>query len=308
MKNLLNLCFLLVLVVGCAEARYRVKKPFLYEVSKGRFQAFLFGTIHRGVAAEDLPASVWKALEESDAFVSEVDFEKDSAKVEEATRERLFRTEDEPLLSEILDKDTYKLLVELMSKELSALHLQTALKRFSLMGATAFVYEKTPRKVVVNKTYQTFGNAKRLNSHMDRELSDKARAQGKVIQKLDDVNEEYIDCIIEVIYGPPSHVEKTLKRLLVEKDATDDFTKIEEFVEAYRSGHEVYFQGIKENLACVTHVRNLAWSGKILSYMSTYKKPFIAVGIMHLQHSEETLLDLLKQEGFAVRRVGDDGP
>lgn len=67
--------FALVGPVASAETKKNtecdVEQPFLWEVEGATGPSYLFGTIHAGVAMQELPAIVGESLNESDAFVME---------------------------------------------------------------------------------------------------------------------------------------------------------------------------------------------------------------------------------------------
>jgi uncharacterized protein YbaP (TraB family) len=51
----------------------RVQEPLLWEISSPKGKSYLFGTMHLGVAADDLPAVVWDKIREAKTFVMEAD-------------------------------------------------------------------------------------------------------------------------------------------------------------------------------------------------------------------------------------------
>lgn len=60
---------------SCATERYLVKKPYLYEFKKDNKQGYLFGTVHSGLHASDLPKGFWKYKDKSEIVLLLVDTE-----------------------------------------------------------------------------------------------------------------------------------------------------------------------------------------------------------------------------------------
>ena len=48
--------WILFLLAGCSSLSQKIERPLLYEVPNGTSKAYLFGTIHANVSADELPS------------------------------------------------------------------------------------------------------------------------------------------------------------------------------------------------------------------------------------------------------------
>ncbi len=302
----MKICFLLLLLIGCAETKYRVKKPFLYEVSKGRMQGHLLGTIHLGVTSKDLPPEFWPYFNESDAYVAEIDTTKGNEGLFGLVQERMLRSPYEKPLVEQLDKDTFNRLKNIVvaDKVTWKVSSDQVLDRLSLYGAYLYAHQGVEQQYNLDDGRRTFGNVSRLRSSMDFELGALAREQGKSILTLDELSSEaFVSCMMEEMYGSKELVLQNLKELLNGKTLPLNLDRLFEMIEAYRLGEVAYFENVKGASQCLLQDRNEMWVGKIMAHMGTYKRPFIAVGLFHLEHSSETVIDMLRENGYQVKRI-----
>lgn len=306
MNQFWNLSLLLFLVLGCAEAKYRVKKPFLYEVSKGRLKAHMLGTIHYGVSAEDFPPEFWPYFNGADAFIAEMDTTQGVGGWQRLVESRMVRTPYEKSLIELLDKDSYQRLKEAIKKKgYKGTHtVDGFIDLLNAYGAYAYIHKVEEHNLQLHKSRRTFGNISRLGKSLDFELGMKAREQNKAILDLDDRHtEDFMTCYMETMLGTKEQTLQKLKDFLNGKAVPYDLDELFTTIEAYRLGDEPFFENIKDSSKCLLQDRNEIWVGKIMSHMSTYKRPFIAVGLLHLEHSSETVIDMLKEHGFEVKRI-----
>jgi uncharacterized protein YbaP (TraB family) len=288
----------LLLLVGCAEARYRVKRPFFYEISKGRFEAHILGTLHNGVSMEDLPEEVLHRFREADAFVLEADPKKIN---QSALDSVYYRGPKGKALKELLDAATYKKLEQFVAQILDPASQKSVLEQFTPLGAYFLVAKKKDAEVIVGKEHATFGNARRLAASMDREFLREAEKLEKPVLTLDEINSEFMECMMSQLYGPQeTHIEM-LQEVLKPKPVIN-LNGFFALVENYRAGH-IPVSAKATFASCLLEDRNEMWAGKIMSYMSTYKKPFIAVGVLHLEHAETSVFNYLREMGYKVRRL-----
>ncbi len=301
MRNRFLILISLFLLNGCAETKYQVKRPFLYEVSKGNQVAYLFGTMHKGVIAEDLPESFWWYFGTSDAFVAEVDLQdKDALK---AAFEKYYDYENANEAHRAIKKlpavDYVR--VENILKEKKP-ELVPYLEASSLLAVTSLLYDLADDPEV-QKVYH--GEYVRLGKErmLDRELTVKARNLNKPIEALDDINSP---AFMECIYGTPEKQVEMVKKLVKNMAKESFLNELLNLTWTYRRGDEEEIKVVSAKMdKCIIENRNKLWITKIDDLLKKYKRPFIAVGVSHIEAQNHSLISLLKERGWTVRRMNE---
>ncbi len=310
-----------------------IKKPFLYEVSKGNEKAYLFGTIHLGVPVQDLPIEVMSKFQQATVVGFEVDpkAEATSPKYDEKAilkittnqlelaanaltevTKRFSREKGQPISkSNILvpkpnrsfgkrfNDENWNYLVK---SELGMLFADPAAED-ALPPELIYHYltAKLKREVEVSRTQHSRMN---LRFSMDANLMDLAKENKAQLIVLDDEESLPKSCL-DLMYNKmiADYVTRSEDKVLAEFD---------ELVSAYRSGEEEKIASLDKSQdpttsKCLLEDRNLIWLPKLtaeLGDMEVNKRPppFIAVGVAHLV-GDKNLLDLLRARGYSVQRV-----
>jgi uncharacterized protein YbaP (TraB family) len=295
--------WLLFLVCACASTNKSIDRPFLYLATKGSERAYFFGTVHVNVTARDLPSELWQYFDHSDAFVAEVDMTKQIPLIQQGLQSRMLRGGEEAPLVETVKASTFKRLEKYLYERYPK-KAQEMLERFNLMGIYAFLLETHQKEIYIKNEIESFEGGRLQLSSLDQELTERAMIQKKTILTLDDLeSENFVACSIYHRYGPAQDYEKNLLTLLSDSPHTVDRDPFIRLMNAYRSGNENFFRSESTARGCLLEGRNQAWMDKIRFSMRQYKRPFIAVGLYHLEHSGETVLKMLMREGYKVRRL-----
>lgn len=296
-----------LLISGCAtETKYQVKKPFLYEVTKGDRKAYLFGTMHVGVVMEDLPDSFWPYFNQSDIVVTEVDLDDDQLAPGNVAfhhlLKRMIRTEGDPKISEVLSKDDCEDIFRASKDALGLSNVQD-LDKFSLFGIYSLLMLRD-QEGYQEESRLTHGEHVRFSQKftLDQRLLEKATSeQNKVMDTLDNLNSETLwNCYV----GETKQQIEDIRKLLHKSKTVSEVSQILRMAEQYRAGDESV---ISEQLDlipdCVLKERNASWMVDILSILQNYKRPFFAVGAGHIVAKKDSLIHLLQDRGYSVRRM-----
>lgn len=293
--NLVLVFLLATLLIGCAtEEKYLVKKPFLYEVSKGNKKGYLFGTMHLGILKEDLPDSFWPYFNSSDIAIFEAD-KADEEKLKTALGNRVWRKDNEPKASEVLTPAEFERVARIVHETNKDFPIDEA----NLMVLNGFLLSQNLQNYVVSHgEFVRYSGKFRL----DDELQKVAMKNKKVQMTLDSVESDFfMNCLLGT---PEEQLEQLRKNLNI--GTHEDFLKqLESMVVVYREGNA---QKISEahpwlNRQCLLEGRHDLWMSKILTAFEHYNQPFIAVGALHVVDYKDSLSDKLKKLGFTVRRM-----
>lgn len=262
----------------------KLAKPFFWSVSSHEKPAgFLLGTVHVAVdARKELPASVWKAFQESDCFVMEADQDAmDSQAVLAMAKQPAGKR-----LSQQLKPATWEALTKRLQTMVPAPVLDGSQAWFA---GLAYMQTLLPRDV----------------PPMDGVLLADARKAGKKVQFLEDWREAMTAFAgvttaedLEDIVGNDAESKKELEALVM----------------AYRSGSEASIEGAirasnergagaaraAEKEKALLEGRNKAWLPRLAKILRE-GKCFVAVGAGHLVGAKG-LPKLLEGEGYALRR------
>jgi uncharacterized protein YbaP (TraB family) len=172
------------------------------------------------------------------------------------------------------------------------------------MGVYAFLLATHQKEIHIKNDLESFEGGRIQLGSLDQELTERAMIQNKSILTLDELeSESFISCSIYHRYGAAQDYEKNVLTLLSDSPHKIDRDPFIRLMNAYRSGNENFFRQEKTARGCLLEGRNEQWMDKIRFSMRQYKRPFIAVGLYHLEHSGETVLKMLMREGYKVRRL-----
>lgn len=300
----ISIVLLSFLFTACSTQKTNeIKKPFLYEISKDGKVSYLFGTIHRGVDSREFHGSMWKYFDNADALATESD-EKMPRDLQDAFAERLIRKNDQPKLSNVLNKDDFLTVKEtLKNNEIVSKNLDN----FSLEGIY-FLLRKN--KLLTNQS--TLSNPEqeisRSKSQLDSQLRSKARAQGKEIIALDSI-ESTVSFFIGLEGKPAKEAIQNILGSNIESNAkTKSSTSNEvevEVVKAYRESNEENINMLFSDLpSWVLKTRNEQWTQKMISLMEKFNSVFFAVGVGHIiVDAPYSLIRILEMNGYKIRRM-----
>lgn len=300
----ISIVLLSFLFTACSTQKTNeIKKPFLYEISKDGKVSYLFGTIHRGVDSREFHGSMWKYFDNADALATESD-EKMPRDLQDAFAERLIRKNDQPKLSNVLNKDDFLTVKEtLKNNEI----VSNNLDNFSLEGI-CFLLRKNKllnNQATLSKTEQEISMSK---SQLDSQLRSKAKAQAKEIIALDNI-ESAVSFLIGLEGKPAKEAIQNILRSNNDSNAkTKSSTSNEvDIVKAYRESNEEYINMLFSDLpSWVLKTRNEQWTQMMISLMEKYTSVFFAVGVSHIVvDAPYSLIRILEMNGYKIRRMTD---
>ena len=283
---------------GCASA----PKPFLWKLEKGGRESWLLGTVHAGVPAAEIPPLAVEKLESSSTYVAELD----ARPTDKNPHAALELSSESPGLDELLSKPAWAKLQERLRGA-----PPDRLKRMNPFFAIYLLDDVEKRENAAKAAEPPAPAAKPAKDalSMDEWLLGKARARGMVISYLDEKTPSLRSC-----------VDRAVARDLEEKLApkkTDAQAKAEadsdlaNVARAYRAGDLGKISALeaeeeKESGGageCTVESRNRAWAEKIARLHEVYAPAFVAVGVGHMATPADSLIELLKQQGFTVDRA-----
>jgi uncharacterized protein YbaP (TraB family) len=259
-----------------------IEDAFLWRVEVDGRSTYLLGTIHRAVAAEELPESVWNAFEEAEVFSAETDLREPIAD-DELVRYGLLP--EDVILEDLLPAEAWTELVRLLSDELPA----DALQVLQPWLVSIFVgQELLPDDGDVA---------------MDLRFTEEAATAGKELLFL----ERFADVAALELEIPLEEQALDLAALLANPDAYREGVALLEAV--YRDGDRALMRtllGADSNETdpadeLFLRRRNEAWLPQIEQQLQ--KPMFIAVGLAHLLGPYD-LLDMLAESGYQAEYVG----
>jgi uncharacterized protein YbaP (TraB family) len=279
-------------------------RPIFYEVSKnGKKIGTLFGTIHLGVNADDLPSSFFATFDESDHFVAEIDPEKLKGDQKSSLFESFSKGKIRSGMSEI-SSDTQKSLrkyfqsfhAEYGSGQGAAdLEFLEKLDLNGLVGYTNIIYQAKGQVEVVNRLQ----SSRHLKKFLDFDLVDRAKRLR--------MTTTYLDAPLMELLRQCASRETSVRFL--SKVASAERPEVEyadiyiDLVSAYRRGekdYSRYYDSTDQQLKCLIDKRNVLWKTSIVGAFRAYENTFVAVGRLHLDVGPESLVSLLQSDGYSV--------
>ena len=259
--------------------------PLLWKVTKGDKTAYIFGTIHYGVTADQLAPIVWQTLNQAKTVVLEIDIAAtDHRAISNHARIRSNQTLDQQLGSE---------------------HWLKLVTEFAGVIPGSALRELKPATVYTLWMRKTFPK----HISMDMVIYGMAQRDKKTVIALETIEDQLkaLDSFVTIptlklLIDHPTEV-KTSMDSLVSQYKTGNLNKIYQQIIAPDDGG---FAPTDEQVDIIINQRNKKWMTTILSHFSKTKDPFlVAVGCGHLA-GDFGLLALLEKKGFSVvRHQGD---
>lgn len=253
--------------------------PVLWEVSGPRGTSYLFGTMHFGVSAEDLPGEVLDAMSHSKVFV----LESDPTTADPRDLADMMMLPPGPSLAEQLGPERWNALRELLGNQFEE-HVARRLQPWVL-------------EAVVIQTLLPKENP------MDVALLDLARERRMQVDFLEQWTTQVetlnavstTDSLAEIVDDPARFRKRALT--MTRDYLAGDIAALENHVFAPPKadaslGHNPFAP------------RNASWLPR-LSELLERGDTFVAVGVGHLLGPEGVLV-MLERSGYVVRRVGQN--
>lgn len=255
--------------------------PHLYEVRNGSNVSWIFGTFHAGIALEPFRELIEPRLTKAKTVYFEV---------EEAERSRLWATDP---VHAIQTSETLATKGAPLSKELK----KRAVEEYGIPEILANTLRRDSCSLFLEAME---ARAPRLDS----EIAVLARALKRPIASLDtDDLREQAD-MIDTARGKSRDCD--VVDLFMSTPARDLKSESETLLAHYISGSLAGFEQVPREDITGGIYRNLAWIEKLTPAMKR-QSTFAAVGVSHL-YGERGVLELLKRNGFEVRRIGRGEP
>jgi uncharacterized protein YbaP (TraB family) len=274
-----------------------IKKPFLYEIEKDNRKSYVLGSLHVGFSPEDFPSFVLKKYEASNALVLEylpewMSFDQDEyvRKLGEVIADN--KRKDSKISSK-LPQATYE-------KVRQVFETKKYIPEFYDYLSLETVYSSMQVAVKPNNFYFVTNNFYSYGirfKKMDLEFGQLAKKNNKPIFALD--NQE----ILRPICSDKFYAE-AIEGLFRSKAK---YVNFDETLDAYAAGNGAQLQYAlgrvtEASQQCLLDERNEHWV-KTLKNLELFNSPlFIVVGALHVV-GENNILDQLKKEGYAVRRI-----
>lgn len=264
--------------------------PALWQVSKGREKAYLFGSIHAlpdginwyGPAIADV-------FDVADILVMEIDAQKEGAAIGKALQ-KLGRTKG-------LGPIKHRIKPELRD-ELRALQKASGLED----GAFSSREDWAAALALAGVATADLGVSGKYG--VETIFGDKARATNKPIIALETAAEQfgYFDrlpdaaqkAMLESVIGEAASAKQSYRDLL-KSWLTGDIASLAIDAKSGLLGTEAVRQSL-----LVTRNRN--WQSKIIALMQSGKTPFIAVGAAHLA-GDDSVQQMLRESGYTIKRL-----
>lgn len=286
---------------GCAsDPKYAITKPFLYEIRKDKKVGYMFGTIHLGVAVDDLPEAFWPYFKQADILLVEDSFEESN--VEEfnlALAKQAIRSADQKPLKYLLSSEDYNKFSTILKTSPS--YKAEFVDRLSPFGGYGFLYSMIGGEMVT----VTHGEYVRLTGKfmLDKDFYKRGIRENKTMTFLDSKNTQ---AIASCIGGQDKHYLSLIHDLVSGKQLPKkDIESVTKMIELYRTGDSAALTDHEGQPydACLLADRNEKWIPQIISAFDNYNQPFIAVGLSHLFLGNSSLKNLLERKGYRVKRV-----
>lgn len=263
-----------------------LQKPYIYEIRKGGSSkvSYVFGSFHYGVSATDLPYWVQRLHRNAEVNFYEIELEgRESYRAEQDFY--LNRAEAAKYLGVENSPEIRRQLREAGIPD----EVASVLPMNGTCGMTAYLL--------------TFG-FQRLWETLDSVLRLESVQNGKRIVYLDT---EEIRARAGALVGEDKSPPCLTKNLISDPIAAKTFFQaVEEgllkYVKKYEAGEEPSTVETDQQADMV--YRNRVWIEKLVPILSQ-KRSFIVVGVDHL-FGREGLMNLLRQQGFQIRRLTED--
>jgi len=296
--KVLKLVWLIVMCTVLASASSgEIKTPFLWHLSKGNTEFYLFGTMHLAdPSLQVLPEALEKALERSDAVYTEVSME--PAEQLEATR--LMQREDGKTLRGTLPSSLYKRSAEYLKSLNPALEMQPfeKLKLWAFSATLQFLEAQLRHPAL---------------PVIDAVIYQRAKKAGKEVGGIEKVEEQL--AAMEALSEREQllMLEATLDYLEQNRDYVMTMQKLyrngdEKALKAYLTSmmfQEEKYRALEERfMQLILYDRNTRMADRILQKLkeNPQKTYLFAFGVMHFLDGG-SVIELLEKEGFKAERI-----
>lgn len=268
---------LLLLVTGCQKSEpsttgQGVLTPFFYQlIAPNGKTSHILGTIHSGVAADELGPAVSNAFNRSSVYIVETKF--DRSLMEDIISNRI----EQKMVSQFKPR----------GEELPESYRQILTSEWNIPSAIASRAGDKNCELV-------FSGVRRRPPFMDFSLIKRAYDAGKAMIQLDDTVETKKHASDEL---PEPKMNCSVRRIMDDNSAVEQWRELNQMYANYRAGDESKF-GEPSN-GVIT--RNRAWM-RVLEVELTKGNIFVAVGVGHL-FSKNGVLDLLASKGYKISRL-----
>jgi len=297
MKFLRLLVYLLLGSVLAAASSDAIKNPFLWHVSKGDTEFYLFGTMHLAdPSLQVLPETLGKALERSDAVYTEVSMEP----AEQLESTRLMQRTDGRTLQGTLPAPLYQRSAAYLRSLNPALNMQP----FEKMKLWAFS--------AILQFLEAQLNHPSLPA-IDSVIYQKAKKEGKEVGGIETVEEQL--AAMEALSDQEQQLmhEATLDYLEQNREYVEIMQKLyingdEKALMKYLTSmmfQEEKYRALEARfLQLILYERNRRMAQRIIEKVSENPKKvyLFAFGAMHFLDKDSVIV-LLEKEGFEVVRV-----
>ncbi|WP_413291056.1 TraB/GumN family protein [Bdellovibrio sp. HCB337] len=293
-----GLLALFLVLIGCASSSSKIQKaygqPVVTKFSKNWRSHYLVGTIHLPLDVEKMYPQLLPMIDESSAFVSEINFKvTDSLVMKQIESQRNYYAKGEGSLKNDLSPEAYAW----VSEQLSDFSDKT-FATLKPVRAWTLIQEKYKDAVedAQKKLAEPADEApiEGIYIHKDRTIYDAqleayARSKNKKIVALETGKESVLQkCFqLQAIFSL-ENVTYTLKKSPTSQPADD---------------------ALKKYKSCLLAERNREWIQTLKPLLEKEDKVFIAVGMAHLyskQDKANSLITLLEGEGYKVQIVSPE--
>lgn len=297
MKFLRLLVYLLVGSVLAVASSDAIKNPFLWHLSKGNTEFYLFGTMHLAdPSLQVLPEALEKALSRADAVYTEVSME--PAEQLEATR--LMQREDGKRLWSTLPAPLYKRSAEYLKS------LNPALEMRPFEKLKLWAFSATLQFLEAQLTHPAL-------PAIDAVIYQRAKKEGKEVGGIERVAEQL--AAMEALSEREQllMLEATLDYLEQNRDYVMTMKKLyrngdEKALMAYLTSmmfQEEKYRALEERfMQLILYDRNRRMADRILQKVkeNPHKTYLFAFGVMHFL-DKGSVIELLEKEGFKAERI-----
>jgi len=295
LRNKALLIFLSVLFLISVNISIAQTKGVFYEIRSSSNIIYLLGSIHLGnEGMYPIRDEIEDAFERSDFLVVEADILDLSSllKVQKAINLKGMYPKGDSIKNHI-SAETYNMLEEYFSPQV--------LKTLEMFKPWVFLFLISPKDIDLNPQYG-----------VDLYFLKKAKSIKKPIIELEGI---YFQ--IDLFSGFPEDLLETYLKLSLLEVVKDKYKqKYEEMIDAYIKGDEekLWEVVIKDYVEKSEYrylyeklfvERNVNMAEKIKEFLKDNKTYFVIVGAGHLIGAD-SVIEILKKEGFEVRRVFDD--
>ncbi|MBN4078406.1 TraB/GumN family protein [Gammaproteobacteria bacterium AH-315-C21] len=283
---------LLILFSPNSFAMAAAEKPFLWRITSQDATVYLLGSLHAAtIDMYPLPAPLYKAFDESNYLVVEIDINKIDAQTQMVAIQKHGLYTDGSRIDQHISKESWQKLKDYLKSRKMSEAMMLGMKPW-LINLTVTVGEFT------RLGYDT-------SLGIDQHFLN--RAAGKPIISL-----ETLDGQMKVLAGASDKEQES--NLVVTLDSVEEMGEMmttmrtlwqqgdaDALYDAIKVDSESY-PDFEKQWEALLDTRNIAMAKKIKSYMASDATYFVIVGALHLG-GKNGLLSLLGKQGYAVTQV-----